>query len=160
VEGPWKGRLAIAARPRGGDWLEDEIEAWHRQGVGAVVSLLTPEEERDLDLIEESTVAESKGLGFLSLPIPDREVPASELEVTAMVARLHEFLASGRSAVIHCRQGIGRAGLLASCLLVFEGKSPLEAIQAVSQARGVEVPETPGQRAWVLNYRVTTAGTV
>ena len=160
VEGPWKGRLAIAARPRGGDWLEDEIEAWHRQGVGAVVSLLTPEEERDLDLIEESTVAESKGLGFLSLPIPDREVPASELEVTVMVARLHEFLASGRSAVIHCRQGIGRAGLLASCMLVFEGKTPLEAMQAVSQARGVAVPETPDQRAWVLNYRVATAGRV
>ena len=160
VEGPWKGKLAIAARPRGGDWLEDEIAAWHRQGVTTIVSLLTQEEERELDLMEESAVAESEGLGFLSLPIPDREVPASESEVTAMVARVHEILASGRSAVIHCRQGIGRAGLLASCMLVFEGKSSLEAIQAVSRARGVEVPETPGQRAWVLNYKVATAGTV
>lgn len=160
VEGPWKGKLAIAARPRGGDWLEDEIEAWRRQGVTTVVSLLTPEEERELDLIEESSVAQSHKLGFLSLPIPDREVPASESEVTAMLARLREILASGRSAVIHCRQGIGRAGLLASCLLVFEGKPPLEAIQAVSQARGVAVPETAGQRAWVLNYRVATPGTV
>ena len=160
IEGPWKGKLAIAARPRGGDWLEDEIEAWHRQGVTTIVSLLTPEEERELDLIEEPAVARSLGLGLLSLPIPDREVPASESEVTAMVVRLHEILTSGRSAVVHCRQGIGRAGLLASCMLVFEGKPPVEAIQAVSQARGVEVPETPGQRAWVLNYRVATAGTV
>jgi protein-tyrosine phosphatase len=160
VEGPWKGKLAIAARPRGGDWLEDEMEAWHRLGITTVVSLLTPEEERELDLVEESAQAQSKGLGFLSLPIPDREIPASESEVTAMVARIHEILASGRSAVIHCRQGVGRAGLLASCMLVFEGKRPLVAIQAVSEARGVEVPETPGQRAWVLNYRVATAGTV
>ncbi len=160
VEGPWNGKLAIAARPRGGDWLEDEIEAWRRQGVTAVVSLLTPEEERELDLIEEPAQAQSHGLGFLSLPVPDREVPASESEVTAMLARLHEILASGRSAVIHCRQGIGRAGLLASCMLVFEGYAPLEAIQAVSQARGVEIPETPDQRKWVLNYRVSTAGTV
>jgi hypothetical protein len=45
-------------------------------------------------------------------------------------------------------------------MLVFEGRPPLEAIQAVSQARGVEVPETSDQRAWVLNYRVATAGTV
>jgi protein-tyrosine phosphatase len=160
VEGPWKGKLAISARPRGGDWLEDEIEAWLRQGVSAVVSLLTPEEEGELGLTEESAVAQSHGLGFLSLPVPDREVPPSESEVTAMLARLHGILASGRSAVIHCRQGIGRAGLLASCLLIFEGKPPLEAIQAVSQARGVEVPETPDQRAWVLNYKVATAGTV
>jgi len=160
VEGPWKGKLAIAARPRGGDWLEDEIEAWRRLGVATVVSLLTAEEERELDLIEESSVVQSHGLGFLSLPIPDREVPASESEVTGMLARLHEILASGRSAVMHCRQGIGRAGMLAACMLVFEGKSPLEAIQAVSKARGVEVPETSDQRAWVLNYRVATAGTV
>jgi protein-tyrosine phosphatase len=160
VDGPWSGKLAIAARPRGGDWLEDEIEAWQRLGVAAIVSLLTAEEERDLDLTKESAAARSRGVGFLSLPIPDREVPASESEVTAMLARLHEILASGQSAVIHCRQGIGRAGLLASCMLVFEGKPPLEAIEAVSQARGVEIPETPDQRAWVLNYRVATAGTV
>lgn len=160
VEGPWKGKLAIASRPRGGDWLEDEIEAWRGQGVTAIVSLLTLEEERELDLIEESAIAQSKGLGFLSLPIPDREIPASESEVTAMLARLHGVLVSGGSAVIHCRQGIGRAGLLASCMLVFEGKPPVEAIEVVSRARGVEVPETPDQRAWVLGYRVAAAKTV
>ena len=160
VEGPWKGKLAIAPRPRGGDWLEDEIAAWRRLGVTTVVSLLTPEEENELDLTEEHAVAHSQGLGFLSLPIPDREVPASESEVTAMLARLHGILASGGSAVIHCRQGVGRAGLLASCLLIFEGKRPMESIQAVSQARGVEDPETSDQRTWVLNYRVATAGAV
>jgi protein-tyrosine phosphatase len=160
VEGTWKGKLAIAPRPRGGDWLEDEIEAWRRLGITTVVSLLTPEEENELDLMEEPAVAQSHGLGFLSLPIPDREVPASESEVTAILARLHAILGSGGSAVIHCRQGVGRAGLLASCLLIYEGKQPLESIQAVSQARGVEVPETPAQRAWVLNCRVATARAV
>jgi len=160
VEGPWKGKLAIAARPRGGDWLEDEIEAWQRQGITTIVSLLTPEEEIDLGLVEESEIARSHGLNFLSVPVPDREIPPSESEVTAILERLHEILESGRNAVAHCRQGVGRAGLLASCMLVFEGKPPLEAIELVSRARGVEVPETPDQRAWVLNYKVPTAGTV
>jgi len=27
-------RLAIMARPRAGDWLEDEIDHWKREGVG------------------------------------------------------------------------------------------------------------------------------
>jgi protein-tyrosine phosphatase len=160
VEGPWRGKLAIAARPRGGDWLEDEIEAWRGQGVTTVVSMLTAEEERELDLMEEAAFARLNGLAFLSLPIPDREVPASESEVTGMLARLHGILASGGNAVIHCRQGVGRAGLLASCMLVFEGWPAREAIRAVSEARGVEVPETPDQLAWVLNYRVATADKV
>ena len=28
IPGPWLGRLAIMPRPRGGDWLEDEIRSW------------------------------------------------------------------------------------------------------------------------------------
>jgi protein-tyrosine phosphatase len=160
VEGPWKGKLAIAARPRGGDWLEGEIDAWHGLGITTIVSLLTQGEERELDLLDESAVAEARGIGFLSLPVPDRNVPGSESEVTAMLAQLHGILESGRNAVIHCRQGIGRAGLLASCMLIFEGKPPLEAIRAVSDARGVAIPETSDQRSWVLSYKVATAGTV
>jgi hypothetical protein len=42
------GRLAISARPRGGDWLEDEIEGWRRQGVGVILSLLTDSENKEL----------------------------------------------------------------------------------------------------------------
>ena len=48
VNGPWAGKLAVEARPRGGDWVEDEIANWKRGGVHAVLSLLTAEEERDL----------------------------------------------------------------------------------------------------------------
>jgi hypothetical protein len=44
VDGPWPGKLALAARPRGGDWLGDEVVSWKRNGVDAVLSLLTPEE--------------------------------------------------------------------------------------------------------------------
>ena len=57
VNGPWSGKLWIAARPRGGDWLEDEIARWRSQGAGAVLSLLTPDEERDLDLKNEAAIA-------------------------------------------------------------------------------------------------------
>ena len=50
VPGPWPGRLALAARPRGGDWLEDEMAAWKQSGVDTVFSLLTAAEEHDLDI--------------------------------------------------------------------------------------------------------------
>ena len=47
--------------------------------------------------------------------------------------------------VVHCRQGIGRSGLVAACLLVRKGISPGAAVEMVSAARGVSVPETTEQ---------------
>lgn len=38
VNGPWAGKLALAPRPRGGDWLEDELACWRQEGVDEVVS--------------------------------------------------------------------------------------------------------------------------
>jgi hypothetical protein len=45
ITGLWRGRLAISTRPRGGEWLEDEIRGWHRARVDSVVSLLEKDEE-------------------------------------------------------------------------------------------------------------------
>jgi hypothetical protein len=39
-----RGRLAIAARPRAGDWLPDEVAGWRSEGVDVVISLLQPSE--------------------------------------------------------------------------------------------------------------------
>jgi len=78
IDGPWPGKLALAARPRGGEWLDDEIQAWRRQGIGVVFSLLTPEEEDDLDIAAEASIARTHGMNFLSFPILDRQVPDSE----------------------------------------------------------------------------------
>ncbi len=77
VDGPWSGGLAISARPRGGDWLADEIDDWQHSGISTVLSLLTPDEEVDLELSNEATEARTHGMTFLSLPIPDRDVPPS-----------------------------------------------------------------------------------
>ena len=72
IPGPWRGKLAISTRPRGGDWLEDEAAAYRRVGVDVLVSLLEGEEAAELDLSEERKAAEANGIQFLSLPIPDR----------------------------------------------------------------------------------------
>ncbi len=152
VTGPWPGRLALAARPRGGEWLDDEIAAWQRNGIEAVYSLLTPEEERDLDLTLEAADVRAHGMGFRSLPIPDREVPPSRREFVSTVEELDSDLSAGRDVLLHCRQGIGRTGLLAACVLVLRGETPETAMRRLSDARGVEVPETADQRRWIERY--------
>ena len=149
----------MAARPRGGDWLDDEMSEWRRAGIDTVVSLLTAEEEQDLDLENEAREVKARGMKFISLPIPDRQVPRSESEVAAALEKLDADLSSRKNVVVHCRQGIGRTGLVGACLLVTKGLSPGAAVESLSAARGLQVPETDEQRRWIDHYAAVLAGT-
>jgi protein-tyrosine phosphatase len=157
ISGSWPGRLALAARPRGGDWLEDEIAGWKEIGINAVLSLLTREEEADLGLRNESQIVKAHSMEFLTLPIADRQVPISESEMAAVLDHLNVRLSSGKNVVMHCRQGVGRSGLLAACLLISKGMDPNAAVKKVSAARGVSIPETREQREWIDHYAATLA---
>lgn len=152
IDSSWPGKLAISARPRGGDWLEDEMEGWRQEGIDVVVSLLTTEELSDLGLESEAESAQRHGLRFMNLPIPDRGVPASTAAAASFIEELKKALEKGRNAAIHCRQGIGRSGMIAAALLVKQGTSPSEALQRVSQVRGISVPETEQQRTWLFDF--------
>ena len=158
VEGPWAGKLALAARPRGGDWLPDEIASWRGAGINTVLSLLMPDEEKDLDLANEDREVKCGGMKFLSLPIPDRQIPQSESQIAGTLEQLDADLSAGKNVVIHCRQGVGRSGLLAACLLVTKGISSGAAVDVLSAARGVPIPETPEQRRWVDHFAASFAG--
>jgi len=61
VGGPWPGKLALASRPRGGDWVEDEMADWRRAGIDTVLSLLTPRRSRNLISNARRTKPEPKG---------------------------------------------------------------------------------------------------
>jgi protein-tyrosine phosphatase len=141
--------IAIAARPRGGDWLEDELKAWKAAGVTTVVSLLEPVEADDLDLDTEAELAESLKLHFVCIPLQDRGVPMNPIVFGDHVQSLNSRLDTGERMVIHCRQGVGRAGLTAAALLIDQGRSAADAIAAVSAARKVGIPETPAQTRWL-----------
>jgi protein-tyrosine phosphatase len=159
VEGPWRGKLAVGPRPRGGDWLKDDLASWKREHIDAVLSLLTPDEEKDLDLRGEADEARRQGIRFTSFPIPDRQVPRSEAKLADVLERVAGNLSTGKNVLVHCRQGIGRSGLVAACLLVKKGMSPGAAVDAVSAARGVPIPETTEQRDWIDHYAVALTGT-
>lgn len=159
LDGPWRGKLAMAARPRGGDWLEDDLSGWKQAGTDVVVSLLTPEEEQDLDLRQEATEAKKLGMQFVSFPVADRQIPRSEAKWTGVLEQVSRVLTEGKNVVVHCRQGIGRSGLLAACLLVRNGMSPGAAVDIASAARGTSVPETREQREWIDHYALGLSAT-
>jgi protein-tyrosine phosphatase len=149
IEGPWRGRLAIVPRPQGGDWLADEALDLKNEGFDVVVSLLTTEEMRELGLADEANLSRSLGLQFYGYQIPDLGVPSSMAAAQEFLEKLIGELAVGKKIAVHCRQGIGRSGLVAASLLSLSGIDPETAFQRVSAARGLPVPETPEQKIWV-----------
>src|ERR1700722_14711046 len=96
ISGPWRGKLAIASRPRGGDWLQDEIAAWRRAGVDAVISLLEDQEADQLLLASEGERTRREGIEFVRFPIADRGVPDSTAAPLGLLHRMVEALNAGK----------------------------------------------------------------
>jgi protein-tyrosine phosphatase len=150
---PASGRLSLMARPRGGDWLADEISALRQSGVDVLVSLLAPSESLELDLTDEAAECARQGLPFLALPIEDRRVPVSTADAAGLLQVLTAALGEGKHVALHCRHGIGRSALIAACLLAEQGLSVDAAFEQLARVRGRPVPDTDEQRAWVSSFR-------
>ena len=88
-------------------------------------------------------------MASVSFQIPDRGVPASVPASLSLMATISSVLGEGRNVAVHCRQCIGRSGLIAAGILVNSGVPPEQAIKTVSAARGLAIPETTEQRVWV-----------
>lgn len=145
--------LAIVLRPRGEEWLRDELLGIKHAGVQTLVSLLEPHEADYLGLAEEGPLAEEIGLRFLNYPIPDTKVPQDIAHFRTFISGLVERLREGESIGIHCRGCIGRATITAACILIHMGIKPMDAVVAVEAARGCSVPDTSEQLNWILHYK-------
>jgi protein-tyrosine phosphatase len=157
VPGPWPGRLGIVPRPRGGDWLADEVRAWRAAGLDTITSLLSPEEVSELDLQEEETLCGEEGLEFRAFPIPDYGVPRSLSGMVELVHGLEASLETGKNVGVHCRQGIGRSSIVVAALLASNGEDVNEAFRRIEKARGRPVPDTAEQREWVAEFAAETS---
>jgi len=148
IECPGAGRLAIVSRPAESR-LSEDVAAWREAGVTLVASLLEPEEQRQLGLGDEAALCRAHGIAFLSFPIPDGGVPASPVDTAALARRLADVIEAGGTVGVHCRASIGRSGMIAASVLMALGHSEGHALEAVATGRGLRVPETLEQRAWV-----------
>lgn len=145
-------RLAIVPRPRGNDWLEDEVTQMKRAGVDVLVSMLQPDEATELGLSAEAKLCVAGGIQFRSFPIPDRETPPSSEAFAKFVEELRVEAHAGRSVAVHCRASIGRSSLLLAALLTAEGYTADDAFRRLTTARGLQVPDTPDQIRWVERF--------
>lgn len=143
--------------PRSLERIDRTVLRWKEDGVATLVSLLERTEVPGLSEAEAELCAEF-GLQFLNFPIRDKTVPPALEGFAAMARDLAQCVANGRGVAIHCRAGIGRSAMLAACVLTCLGVHAEVALDMITEARGVEVPETEAQRQWVLQFPKAAAG--
>jgi protein-tyrosine phosphatase len=148
-----RGFLAVMARPALNESLRESIQGLVNDHVTIVVSLLEPTEEAELGLAAEQEECERQGLEFVSFPIRDRATPTDVEGVARLSQWARARIAGGHNLVFHCRAGIGRSGMLAASVLLQEGLRAHEAFERISAARGLTIPDTPGQLEWVEDNR-------
>jgi protein-tyrosine phosphatase len=117
-----------------------------------VVSLLEADEEAHLALEGEAAAAAANGIAFRAFPIPDRGVPASRESVAELAADIVQALDTAKNVAVHCRQGIGRSGLIVGGVLVVAGESVPTALGIIKESRGLDVPETEEQQRWLREF--------
>lgn len=144
--------LAVVGRPRPGDWLDDDVEAWKVAGIHIAVSLLTESENLELGLDGEEEACRDRAIDFRSYPIVDRGVPESVEQFERLVSSLLDGIDVGKAVAVHCRAGIGRSALLAASLMIWRGNTVQESLQRVESARGLSVPDTEEQREWLDQF--------
>jgi protein-tyrosine phosphatase len=150
-------KLGIMPRPRGDDWLEEEIIKLKKQQIGLWVSLLEQDEINELGLRNQPALCSKHDLEYLNFPIVDRNVPEKDNKIDSLIEQLSQKVQSGHSVVIHCRMGIGRSSIIAACILLKAGFKTEQILQKITSARGLKVPDTDAQIQWLKNREKTTA---
>lgn len=140
VSGPWQRDLATDL---------DAIEAW---GAAAVVSLIEPKEFTELKVEALGEGIADRYMSWFHLPIRDVGVPDAGFEASwgHCGEAIRGIVRSGFDVVVHCKGGLGRAGMIAARLLAELGHDPAEAVDAVRQVRPGAI-ETETQLQHVLS---------
>jgi ADP-ribosyl-[dinitrogen reductase] hydrolase len=163
LTGAWKRDLGLDL---------DAIDAWN---TAAVLTLVETYELTRLEVPQLGEEVRARHIDWYHLPIVDRGVPDVEFEQAwdQVGEGLRARLRAGFNVLVHCMGGLGRAGTIASRLLVELGWEPGEAIAQVREVRPgaiethqqfefvhgrVAVPERqPGQGASAIRDRAIGA---
>ncbi|MGO4407148.1 tyrosine-protein phosphatase [Bosea sp. RAF48] len=138
--GPMPGRL----RP-----LADDLADLTQQGITRIICL-TPAEEIRLKSPDYAARQSDLGIPVTRFPIGDFGVPDDGGGLKALAEEAARDLNAGRELFVHCAAGIGRTGMVATCILVALGLSGTEAVAAVAAAGSG--PETEVQQQMVARY--------
>ncbi|WP_221234573.1 ADP-ribosylglycohydrolase family protein [Sphingomonas aerophila] len=138
--------------------LDTDVAAIAAWGAVAVVTLVEDHELTSLSVEGLGDAVRARHMDWLHLPIRDVSVPTAAFETAwaELGPSLRSRLRAGFDVLVHCKGGLGRAGTVASRLLVDCGWSPADALAAMRAARPGAV-ETPAQERYVLTLTALPA---
>jgi protein-tyrosine phosphatase len=117
--------------------------------VSVIVSLMENPEYALVAIPDFFLACSAHDLKTIWYPIPDMNAPKNtksfRLLIEDIVSRLHK----GEIMMVHCRGGIGRTGMVASCVLTALGVRPMTAIKRIRDTR----PRTITRRCQVAFVR-------
>jgi ADP-ribosyl-[dinitrogen reductase] hydrolase len=143
-----------------GYWDRDlnlDLDAIRDWGAAAVVTFLDAKEFTSLRVERLGEEVTRRNMAWFHLPIVDGSTPDEQFERQWESAgdELRSILRGGGDVLVHCRGGLGRAGTIATRLLIELGMEPAIAMERVRSKRPGAI-ETPAQENYVLNL-ITTA---
>ncbi|KAG1659546.1 hypothetical protein FOA52_015350 [Chlamydomonas sp. UWO 241] len=165
LAGPGPGSLCLCFCPgkcgkRGNhsrlerDMVTDLGRLVTRYGVTTVVNLLSDMELRSCQIRDYAKSVSKQKLAFLHLPIVELDGPSDMGEGARLVEEIVGRMARGEVVAMHCRGGIGRAGMLAACVLLrlrLVG-GVASSIAEVRRLRGKTAIESRRQEAFIDAY--------
>jgi len=140
--------------------LDEDLDIVRDWGAAVVVTLM---EGPELDAFAISGIGEGVRRRFMEwhhLPIVDGNIPDAAFEAAwpDVSARLRALLLAGNRVFVHCRGGLGRAGMVSARLLAELGIPPDLAITDVRTARNPMAIETRAQEEWVRDGKEESVG--
>jgi ADP-ribosyl-[dinitrogen reductase] hydrolase len=156
--GPNCGKIGITFAPEkrqldamSGLWGRDlatNLDAIADWNAAAVMTLLEDHELRALNIPDLSHEVRRRHMEWHHLPRADVSIPSALFESTwpDNSRQIQTLLGKGWNVLIHCKGGLGRAGMIAAHVLVQLGSDPTRAIDMVRAARG-QVPSKPLHRS-------------
>jgi protein-tyrosine phosphatase len=144
---PAHGRIGITFCPgkydpnaMTGGWhrnLDIDLDAIRDWGANLVLTLVEQQELEQLRVARLGDSVRARSIQWLHLPIKDYHPPSALFEESWVThgAHIRHLLRKGSDVVVHCKGGLGRAGMIAARLLVELGMPPEEAMNLVRAVR-------------------------
>ncbi len=145
------GRLGLTLLPGRRDLgreLDADLDALKKLGVGAVLCLLDHNEFAHYGVEDLLAAYARHGIDSHHQPIVDGRVPALA-DLDNALAFIDREVAAGRSVMVHCVGGLGRAGTVAAAWLKRRGLDTAAAIREIRASRSPRAIETQMQEAFL-----------
>ncbi len=142
------GKLAGSGIPGCGsfnyDMIHEDIKSLSSYGIKLLVSLHLPP-------IPIDEICKKFQIEWKYFPIPDFSVPGNVFEFSILVDEIINRMKNENSVCIHCQAGIGRTGMVLSCVLgkwfALDGKKAIESVKNNRHAI-----ETDEQMRFVISF--------